>query len=338
MKYDIIIFGSATRDIFLKSDNFRMVGEKKFVTGRGLCLSLGSKIDIDDILFSIGGGGTNVAATFANQGFKVAFCGMIGKDRAGEEVMKELDEFKIDKSFVFKTGKKLTNHSVILASKKKERTILSYRGAAGELSRKDIPWSKLKAEWLYLAPLSGKLSLLTESLVNFAKKRGINVAINPGRSQLSLPRKQLERILGKIDILFLNQEEASILTKIPYKKEKEIFLKLDEMVPGICLMTKGRLGVVASDGRYLYRAKALNVNPIDWTGAGDSFASGFLSGLIQSRGKIEHALQLGIANSAACISKFGAKNGLLRKKDRWKNVKVRRELCSQNNLCSKKCK
>jgi len=323
--FDIITFGSATRDIFLKSDNFRIVGEKKFVTGKGLCLSLGSKIDVDDIFFSIGGGGTNTAATFASQGFKVAFCGMIGKDRAGEEVMRELDDLRIDKSFVFKTEKKLTNHSVILTSRKKERTILSYRGSAGELLKKNIPFSKLKAKWFYLAPLSGKLSQLTENLVNFAKKKGIKVAINPGQSQLSLPRKQLERVLGKVDIIFLNQEEASLLTKVLYKKEKEIFSKLDKMVPGICLMTKGRLGVAASDGRYLYQAKALNINPLDWTGAGDSFASGFLSGFIQSKGSIEYAIQLGIANSASCISKFGAKNGLLRKKDRWKKVKVKKE-------------
>ena len=327
MKYDIITFGSAARDIFLRPDTLRVVKDKKFIAGRGLCFPLGSKIDVEDIFFSICGGGTNTAATFANQGFKVAFCGKIGKDRAGEEVIKELDRFKIDKSLVSETEKKLTNHSVILASKKRERTILSYRGAAGEWTRKDIPWSKLKADWFYLAPLSGKLSQLTETLVNFAKKEGIKVAINPGQSQLSLPKKQLERMLGKIDTLFLNQEEASMLTKIPYKKEKEIFLKLDEMVPGVCLMTKGHLGIVASDGKYLYRAKAINIKPLDWTGAGDSFASGFLSGLIRSRGKIEKAIHLGIANSAACISQLGSKNGLLKKEANWKKVKVKKEKC-----------
>lgn len=333
MKYDIITFGSAARDIFLRPDTLRVVKDKKFIAGRGLCFPLGSKIDVEEIFFSIGGGGTNAAATFANQGFKVAFCGKIGKDRAGEEVIKELDRFRIDKSLVSETKRKLTNHSVILASRKRERTILSYRGAAGEMAKEDIPWSKLKTGWFYLAPLSGKPSLLTETLVNFAKKEGIKLAMNPGKSQLSLSQKKLKRILEKVDILFLNQEEASLLTRVPYQKETEVFKKLDEMVSGICLMTKGRMGVIASDGKYLYRAKAFNIKPLDWTGAGDSFASGFLSGLIKSKGKIEYAMQLGIANAAACIGQLGAKNGLLRKGDRWKKVKVEVELCSRNNTC-----
>jgi len=331
--YDIITFGSATRDIFLQSKSFRIVGEKKFVTGKGICLSLGSKIDVKDIFFLIGGGGTNTAATFSNQGLKVAYCGMIGDDPAGDEVLEELKKFKIDDKFVLRTKKKITNHSVILSSNKKETTILVYRGAAGELSRTDIPWSEIKAKWIYIAPLSGKLVAITEYLISFAKKKGIKVALNPGNSQLSLPAITLKRILKQVDILILNQEEASILTKIPYEKERDIFSKIDELTPGICCMTKGPQGVVVSDGLYLYRANSLRIKPVDWTGAGDSFASGFLSGLIQSKGNIEYGVQLGIANSSACLTQFGAKHGLLKKEDKWKMVKVKKETCSLNNRC-----
>ena len=44
------------------------------------------KIDVDEIMFNSGGGGTNTAATFAKQGFKTAFCGAIGNDIAGKEI------------------------------------------------------------------------------------------------------------------------------------------------------------------------------------------------------------------------------------------------------------
>ncbi|MFH1509671.1 MAG: carbohydrate kinase family protein [Candidatus Nealsonbacteria bacterium] len=327
MKYDIITFGSASRDIFLKSSDFLVVDQKKFVAGKGLCLSLGSKINVEDICFLTGGGGTNTAATFSNQGFKTAFCGMVGDELAGELLIKELNRLKIDTKFVSKTKNKTTNYSVILSSGTRERTILTYRGAAGELSSKDIPWSSLDAKWLYLAPLSGKLSYLTEEIINFAKKKGMKVAINPGASQLSLPKSSLERILKKVDLLFLNQEEASILTKVSYEKEEEIFKKIDKLVSGIFIMTKGSKGVVVSDGKQLYRSGIIKIKAVDWTGAGDSFSSGFLSGLISSKGDIEYAIQLGIANSAACLSVLGAKNGLLKKKDKWKKVKVKIESC-----------
>jgi len=327
MMYDIITFGSASRDIFLKSSNFLVVDQKKFITGKGLCLSLGSKIKVEDINFLIGGGGTNTAATFSNQGFKTAFCGMVGDELAGESLIEELKKLKIDTKFIFKTKKKPTNYSVILSSGEKERTILTYRGAAGELSDKDIPWSKLDAKWLYLAPLSGKFSYLSENIVNFAKKKGMKVAMNPGTFQLSLPKARLERILKNVDLLFLNQEEASILTKIPHEKEKQIFKKIDKLVSGVFIMTKGSKGVVVSDGKQLYRAGTIKVKAVDLTGAGDSFASGFLSGLISSKGDIKYAIQLGIANSASCLTVLGAKNGLLKKKDKWEKVEVKVESC-----------
>ena len=63
-KFDIITIGSATRDIFMKSEQFKIVEDKSFATGQGECFALGSKIEIKDIVFASGGGGTNTAVTF----------------------------------------------------------------------------------------------------------------------------------------------------------------------------------------------------------------------------------------------------------------------------------
>jgi len=256
---------------------------------------------------------------------------MVGADPAGEETIKELKRIGVDTKFVKKTKKKLTNHSVILASDNQERTILVYRGASSELTTKEIPWFGLKAKWLYLAPLSGRLCNVFEKLVNFAWKNKMKVALNPGHSQLSLSQKTLTRILKKVDILILNQEEASFLSQIPFNKEKEIFRKIDKLCPGIAIMTKGPLGVVVSDGKFLYRAGALKTKAIDRTGAGDAFASGFISGFIRKKGNIEYAIQLATANSAACLREFGAKKGLLAKNQKFRKVKIFKEKCLGNN-------
>lgn len=320
--FDIITFGSATRDIFIRSKDFLTLKSKKFITGRGICLSAGSKIEIKDMFFASGGGGTNTAATFSRQGLKVAYCGAVGEDLAGELLIEELKNLRIDASLIKKNKEKPTNHSIILSLGEKERTILVYRGASEELSKKDISWPKLKAGWFYLAPLSGKLSQIFEDLIRFAGKNKIKLAINPGNAQLNLPLGTLKKILRKVDVLILNQEEASLLTKIPYREERALFKKIDELCPGIAIMTKGEKGVVVSDGKYLYRAGVLKNKVVDRTGAGDSFASGFLSGLIRSKGNIEFAIQLGIANSAKCLSQWGAKQGLLTKNQPFPRIKV----------------
>lgn len=337
--YDIITFGSATRDINLKSKAFKTVkDDKDFVTGEGICLSLGSKIDIDEIKYTSGGGGTNTAATFSKQGFKTAFCGAIGADEAGLHIVRELKEFKIDLRFLQKRKEKASNQSVIISNGDGEdRTILAYRGAAELLDKNTIPWEKLKTKWIYLAPLSGLLCDNFEIIVDFAIKNKIKIAANPSKQQLFLPLEKLEKIFSKIDILFLNQEEASFLTKISFHDESEIFKKLDQMCKGIVVMTKGGEGVTVSDGKYLYSALP---NPdrkiVDTTGAGDSFAAGFLSGYIRFNEDIVKSIQLGLANSEANLAEVGAKTGLLSKKSDFKRVEVTKQLCTENNLCIQK--
>ncbi len=332
--FNIITFGSATQDIMVAPKKLTVLKySKNFTSGKEVCFPLGGKIDIDQINFNTGGGGTNTAATFSLQGFKIAFCGAIGTDISGQQIIKELKNLKINTSFILKTNKKLTNHSIVISSPGQDKTILAYRGAAELMGKKDIPWKKLKTEWIYLAPLSGLLCDNFEYLVDWAFKNKIKIAVNPGMAQLSLPKEKLEKVFSKINILILNQEEASFLTKISYENEKEIFKKIDEICPGVAIMTKGGGGVVVSDGKYIYSAKPHpDRKIIDTTGAGDSFASGFICDYISCNGDIEKAIQLGMANSEGCLSEVGAKNGLLKKGQKFERVHIAKEICD-NNFC-----
>lgn len=302
-------------DIYVKSDKFLAKGES-------ICVPAGLKTEVENIMMFSGGGGTNTAATFAKQGFKTAYCGMMGKDYFGDLIIKELKNLKINTELILRTKNKPTNTSVFLACPGKDRAILVYRGAADELGKKDIPWAKLKsAKWFYLAPFSGRLAGLTDDLVDFAKKNKIKVAFNPGYSQLALPGAALRGILNRVDVLILNKKEASQLTKIPYREEGEVFRKIDELTKGIVIMTKGKEGAVVSDGKYLYQASSLGLKVVDATGAGDAFGSGFVSGLIQ-KNDIIYAIQLAMANSGYNLTKWGAKDGLLSQGQKWPKINV----------------
>ena len=181
-----------------------------------------------------------------------------------------------------------------------------------------------------MAPLSGLLCDNFEEIVDFARKNNIKIAVNPGMAQLAMAN--FTEIAKKIDVLILNQEEASFLTKIPFAQEKEIFRKIDEICPGIALMTKGDDGAVISDGKYIYSAKPpTDRKIIDTTGAGDAFGSGFVCEFMKS-GDIEKSIQLGMANSVANLAQVGAKNGLLKKGQEFRRVPVTREECD-NDVC-----
>ena len=219
--YDIITFGSATQDIRLKSKDFKVLkNEKDFTTGEGICLTLGSKIDIEEIDFTSGGGGTNTAVGFAKQGLKTAYCGAVGQDSAGEEIIKELKSYGVDTKFIFTKKEKHTNQSVIIFGEGSDRTILAYRGAAELLTKEDIPFKKIKTKWIYLAPLTGLLCDITEDIVNFAYENKIKIAINPSKQQLSLPENVLNNILNFSYHYFYN----TILVNINYFLCKVVLL------------------------------------------------------------------------------------------------------------------
>jgi ribokinase len=308
--FDIITFGSATWDIFLKIDKGNTLKNDKFPSGIGVAFDLGAKIDIADMYFSFGGGGMNTALTFKKQGFNVAYCGSVGNDIPGKEIIAEMEKNGIGTEFIQK-NEIPTNNSVILNTSEEDRTVLAYRGASEMLDKEEILWGDMSPSWFYLAPLSGKLSSLTEDIVDFAKKNKIKVAINLGNSQIVLGKEKLESMLKKADVLLLNLDEAALLTGVDIKDEMGIMRELNRIHPGINTVTKGPEGVLVSEEDVLFEASSCKVKVVDKTGAGDAFGSAFICGLIKSNMDIEWAIRLGIANSVSCIKARGAANGLL---------------------------
>ncbi len=335
--FDILSIGSATRDGFFIGVPFVFIKDKRFKVGKGIALPYGSKVKVPEVIFTTGGGGTNVAVTFARQGLKTACIGRVGKDVSGEEVIRNLQSEKINTQWIQIDKATPTAYSVIFLTKTGERTILSYKGAGENISEKEIPWSKIRTRWLYLDSLGGNFNLLKQALL-WANKNNIFVASNPGSGELENLKRHKE-LLKYFDIFLVNQEEASYLTDIPYQKEKLIFQRLDELIEGLVVMTKGPKGVSVSDGKMIWQAGVYpEKKVVDRTGAGDAFCSGFVS--VFAKGKIkkdkyrsifdkkdvEIAIKLGSANGTSVVEHIGAKTGILTKKQtqqkRWKNLKI----------------
>ena len=77
----------------------------------------------------------------------------------------------------------------------------------------------------------------------------------------------------------------------------------------------GKNGADVYDGSRYYHIDALNQKRVDATGAGDSFAAGFVGALMRNESAeppiIEEALKCGIINSTSVVNKIGAQSGLL---------------------------
>lgn len=343
--YDVVTIGSATRDVLLKHA-FRVVKNKSRGLEESIVLPLGSKVPIKKIFFTTGGAGTNSAVTFARQGFRVATAIIIGNDPGGHAITTELKKEKVDTRFIRIDSREQTAYSVILEPLSGERVILNYRGANESLSASMIPLSNIRARWMYLTSLSGDLDILKEA-IQLKKKYGTRLAWNPGGNDLALGLKKLRPFLTYIDIFIVNQEEAARLLGIPYRHVEKIFTTFDSLIDGIAVMTMGPAGVYVSDGKIIWRAGIYKEKAVvDRTGAGDSFGSGFVAGLMRrlkslstqdgifSEDAIFYALRLGSANATSKVEHIGAKRGLLTKyqfetEKRWKklpfsSVKIKR--------------
>ena len=316
-KYDIITIGSATRDIYLEGDAFIPVVDKSFGTGAGICVNLGSKVDVTKLHLTTGGSALNAAVTFARQDLKTAIIAKLGRDEHAQSIRKRMAEEGIADELLQEDANELTATSVLIHSPDGERSIFVYRGASSHLTPEEVnvPEVLSRTKWIYMTHMAEASQEVFEQVMAGASEAGVKIAINPGSTQLNMGEAFVP-FLKNVSILFVNQEEAAKLTGTDYKNENEVFAKLDEWIEGIVVMTKGKDGVTVSDGAKHYSAGILpDTGLVDRTGAGDAFGSGFTS-VIAKGGTIEEAIQLGSANATGVITQWGANQGLLAKTDR----------------------
>ena len=299
----ILCIGKATQDVFLRDDEFDPKMEGKIAYTH---LPLGAKLDIEELVFSTGGNATNVAVTLARQGLHAQYLWALGHDPASEASLRVLDDEGVDTSSVVQADSLQASYSTVLIAKSGERTILNYHGALP--TAKDVERLLEKVEtpdWVYPTAL-GSLTTL-ETIVDWAEEKNVKIMLNPAGSELSDPQK-LKGLLESVEVLCLNKEEMQSIV------EGETLEELVRHGLNYCpviIVSDGPHGVCASDGKTIVQAGMYEDVPvIDRTGAGDAFASGFLSQWLLGK-SLKEAIIFASANSTSVVSKIGAKDGIL---------------------------
>lgn len=301
----LLAIGAAVQDVFLShSDEFTPVVENPHESF--MKLELGAKADVNNITFSTGGGATNAAVTFARQGLHSQFMGTVGHDPAGQAVLDDLDREGVDTTHISYSNKYNTGYSVLLLAPSGERTILTYRGASTHYDAKHFDLRGSNAQWLYVSSMAGSMEAL-DKIFTQARDLGIKIMFNPGKGELSQPKK-LKSLLEDVEVLSVNREEMQ--TIVEGSELEELVRHAMHYVP-VAIVSDGPNGVVASDGKTIVRAGMYEDVPvIDRTGAGDAFGSGFLSQWAQGK-SLKESILFASANSTSVVTKIGAKTGIL---------------------------
>ena len=198
-----------------------------------------------------------------------------------------------------------------------DRTILVNKGANNFLSFSNLKKTKIKSKWFYFSSMMGKSLNSLHKLSVFGKKNNINIAFNPSIYQIKEKENITKKIIKNVDVLIYNKEEAQALC---HTNDINKQLKLSHNLGAkIVIITDGANGCHASDTINYYFLKASKLKVIESTGAGDAFASGFISSLSKNK-SIETSLKFGIVNAESVIQHIGAKPGLLKYKEAIKRI------------------
>ncbi|MBI5765820.1 carbohydrate kinase family protein [Candidatus Falkowbacteria bacterium] len=352
-QFDVITIGGATRDIMFYSGDGRLITTNNITWQKFLAFEYGAKITADKLYFSFGGGAANTAVTFSKLGLKTAVICRLGNDDNGREILKNFKNQGIDTSFIKINKKETTGFSVILAvrGESHEHVVFGYRGANNSLNGADLPLSLppplsvlggakscassdltafafasrlrslppvasrppraggeiIETNWFYVSSLPKDT---WEEIMKKLIATGKNIIWNPGGYQLKQPSK-LKNYLPKIKLFILNHDEA-----LEFKKLKDIrglLRYIKGLGPQIAVITDGAKGAYVYDGKKYYYMKAMASKSVDTVGVGDAFSAAFTGALIYGK-NIKTALAWGIKNSASVVSKIGAQNGILNKR------------------------
>ena len=311
--FDVVTLGAATQDLFLRSSALEEMPSADAPDGWRACIPFGTKLNVEEMHTTSGGGATNTAVTFARYGLKTACITRIGKDQIGANILDELKREHIQTQCIQYDPTHKTASSVILLSGSGHRAILTYRGASSHLSTKHIPWPSLRTTWLYLTSVGGDLALL-KHVFGFARTHNVHVAWNPGTAELEQGLRKLSPLLKQTETLILNREEAALITELPSRHLSQLFQKLGRYPLNTTIITDGQRGAFAQQRQEkdVWFAPTLPAQRINTTGAGDAFGSGYVAAIIRGKSP-KTALQIATLNATGVVSHMGPKTGILRR-------------------------
>ncbi|MGC4035307.1 MAG: PfkB family carbohydrate kinase [Chitinophagaceae bacterium] len=169
-----------------------------------------------------------------------------------------------------------------------------------------IPESYQSAEFLMLGNLVPAVQM---SVIQQMKKRPKLIVMDTMNFWMEVALDDLKKVLTMVDVLMVNDAEARQLTgQFSLVKAANAILK---MGPQYLIIKKGEHGALLFHQDNVFFAPALPLEEVfDPTGAGDTFAGGFIGYLAKTRDisfeNMKTAIITGSALASFCVEKFGA--------------------------------
>ena len=313
-QYDVTGIGNAIVDVLTQADDAFIADhglEKGAMTlidtetAEKIYGDMGSAVEVS------GGSAANTIAGLASLGARGAYIGKVAKDKLGEVFAHDIRAAGVNFDTPPLEGDATTARSMILVTPDAERTMQTYLGACVELGPEDVPDELIAvSEVIYLEgylydPPRAKEAFLKAAKIAEAAGRKVALSLSDSFCVERYRAEFLELVEGHVNILFANEDEITSLYQVDNFDDALQHVRGHCDIAALTRSAKGSV-VVAGDELHVVDAEA-PTNMVDTTGAGDSYAAGFLYGL--SRGDdLATSARIGGILAAEIISHYGARS------------------------------
>ena len=274
--FDVLVIGELNVDLLLYGDVTPVFGQVEKL--------------VDDAVMTVGSSSAIFACQAARLGLRVGFVGKVGVDPFGEFMINRLRQAGIDTSAIVEDSTLKTGLTVHLV-RGTDRAMLTNVGAIPELRPEDVDGTLLETTrhfhlgcyFLQEGIQPGLAGLFAQ-----ARAAGATTSLDPGWDPAENWDSDLRQALRETDIFMPNEQE---ILRIAGRETVEEAMNEFAEIPTVVV----KRGAAGASGRRHGKTASCEpppVEPVDTTGAGDSFDAGFLFRLLEGR-DLEHALYSG---------------------------------------------
>jgi sugar/nucleoside kinase (ribokinase family) len=272
----------------------------------------GRLVLVDEMSLHTGGCAINTATALARLGLPVEVIGRIGVDSFGDFILNALAERRIGTKGITRDDEVGTSATMVMVAPDGERRFVHYIGANARLTLKDIDLSMVEVgSILHIAGslvMPGMDGQPTAELLQHARAAGVTTFLDTVWDDTGRWMDILAPCLPHIDYFVPSLPEGQALTGL--KDPVEIAKTLLERGVGTVGLKMGSEGcLVMSGAGQKVRLPTFQVEVVDATGAGDSFAAGFIAGVWHGW-SLEKTACFANAVGALCVTGIGASGGV----------------------------
>ena len=317
----IIGIGNALVDILVHIDNDEILNRLGLCKGGMEMIDAQRKREILEVISGMpqtvatGGSTSNTMHGLARLGVPAGYIGKVGDDDLGRLFREECQRYSLMPHLI--NSKEDTGVAITFISPNAERTFATYLGAAATMQPDEVDAEILKG--YDIIHIEGYLIFNHDLILDVCKKAkacGLQISMDMASYNLIENNLDFVKMLLRdyVDVIFANEEEAKAFTGV---EGEEALHVLAGYCP-VAIVKVGKDGSFIEMGGNVTAVSPVKANPVDTTGAGDIYASGFLCGYVNGYDPLQSG-NLASYLSARLIGYVGAKLP----DDEW--IKIKKE-------------